>query len=390
MCNLTEINGARSNTKEEFFEQCKAAAILGTLQAGYTNFKFLTQTTRDIVDREALIGVGITGWMNNPKVLFDKEVQREGAKVVKYWNKVVADLIGINQAARTTVVKPSGNASVLLGTASGIHGEHSKRYIRHVQMNKTTEVAQLLAKTNPEMCEESVWSSGTDYVIAFPIISQDGSIYKKDLLGVKQLEYVKNAQENWIEYGTNLELCVKPFLRHNVSNTITVDSWPEVTDYIFDNRNSLCGVSLLPASGDKAFPQAPFTEVRTSEEIINTYGVESLFSSGLIEAGLNAFNGNLWTATSTALGFGEQLTERHEDLLKRDFVRRFSKFSDNFETINDCADCLKDVYNLHKWWKIQKSLVNIDWSTQLGAKEFVDVDTLGSQGCAGGACEIEF
>lgn len=390
MCNLTEINGAMSNTKEEFFEQCKAASILGTLQAGYTTFNYATTATAEIVSREALIGVGITGWMNNPDVLFNKEVQQEGARIVKHWNKVVAGLIGINQAARTTVVKPSGNASVILGTASGIHGEHSKRYIRHVQMNKESEVAKLFFANNPTMCEESVWSSGTDYAIAFPVVSPDTSIYKSELLGVKQLEYVKNAQENWIEYGTNPELCVKPFLKHNVSNTITVDNWKEVEEYIYNNRHSLCGVSLLSAAGDKAYPQAPFTEVFTVEEITGMYGEKSMFSSGLIEAAIQAYGGNLWNATSTALGYGEVLTDKHEHLLKRDFVRRFDKFSLNFKSKDDCANCLKDVYNLHKWWKIQGSIKGVTWAEDLGAKEFVDVDTLGSQGCAGGACEIEY
>jgi ribonucleoside-diphosphate reductase alpha chain len=390
MCNLSEINGSMSNTPEEFYKQCKAASILGTLQAGYTDFEYLTKATKNIVDREALIGVGITGWMNNPDVLFDKEVQQKGAAVVKKWNKIVADMIGINQAARTTVVKPSGNASVILGTASGIHGEHSPRYLRHVQMNKETEVAKLLAKTNPILCQDSVWSQGTDYVIAFPIVSKPGSIYKKDLLGVKQLEYVKNAQENWIEYGTNPELCVKPYLRHNVSNTITVDDWDEVEDYIFTNRNSLCGVSLLPKSGDKAFPQAPFTEVLTMEEITAKYGTVSMFSSGLIEAGLNAFNNNLWTALDTAQGYGEILEDTHEHLLKRDFVRRFNNFAKKFTDEIECSNCLKDVYNLHKWWKIQDNIHIIDWIKELDKKEFVDIDTLGSQGCVGNQCEINF
>ncbi len=126
MCNLTEQNGSLSNSPEEFYAQCKAAAIMGTLQAGYTDFKYLTQTTKNIVDREALIGVGITGWMNNPDILFDKAIQKAGAEQVKKWNRITADVIGINQAARTTVIKPSGNASVILGTASGIHGEHSQ------------------------------------------------------------------------------------------------------------------------------------------------------------------------------------------------------------------------------------------------------------------------
>lgn len=390
MCNLTEINGSLSNSKEEFFEQCEAASILGTLQAGYTDFKYLTDVTKEVVTREALIGVGITGWMNNPDILFGEATQREGAEIVKKINKKVAKLIGINQAARTTVVKPSGNASVILGTASGIHGEHSKRYIRHVQMNKESEVAQLFAKNNPQMCENSVWAQGTDYAIGFPVISPEGSVYKEDLLGIKQLEFVKSAQLNWIEYGTNPNKCVKPFLRHNVSNTITVDDWDAVEEYIYDNRHSLCGVSLLPAAGDKAYPQAPFTEIFTMEEITEKYGTEAMFTSALIEAGLSAFNKDLWTACSTALGFGEKLNDSHDDLLKRDFVRRFSKFSTHFQSEEECSNCLKDVYNLHKWWKIQNSISDVNWVTDLGAKEYVDVDTLGSQGCSGGACEIEF
>lgn len=106
MCNLTEIAGARSTSLAIFLAQCKAGAILGTLQAGYTDFSYLAPATKEIVDKEALIGVGITGWMNQPEVLFNKEHQKLGAETVKYWNKVTAELIGINQAARTTVVKP--------------------------------------------------------------------------------------------------------------------------------------------------------------------------------------------------------------------------------------------------------------------------------------------
>ena len=388
-CNLCEINGDKSLTPEVFYEQCKAAAILGTLQAGYTNFNFVGSATKEIVDREALIGVGITGWMNNPDVLFDVEVQRKGAEIVKYWNKVVSKMIGINQAARTTVVKPSGNASVLLGTASGIHGEHSPRYIRHVQMNKEAEVAKLFAEVNPSMVENSVWTE-LDNVIGFPIEPREGSIYKSDLMGVKQLAYVKLAQDNWIEYGTNKELCVEKYLKHNVSNTITVDDWDEVTEYIYSNRHSLCGVSLLSAAGDRAYPQAPFTEVFTHEQIVEAYGEVALFTSALIEAGQLSFGNDLWTAIATAQGFGEVLTDTTKDLLKRDWVRRFLKFSSNFKDVETCGNCLKDVHNLHKWWSINTKAKDINWVTDLGRKEFTDIDTLGSSGCSGGQCEIEF
>src|SRR5690554_890143 len=293
-CNLCEISGASCNTVEDFLRACKAASILGTLQAGYTDFKYLSAASKEIIEREALIGVSITGWMNNPEVLFDKQNMKEGAEEVKKWNKVVAKMIGINPAARTTCVKPSGNASTLLGTASGIHGEHSPMYFRNVQMNDQDDVLHLIMEKNPKMVETSVWSNtGTDKVVSFPIVSKEGSIFKKDLMGVKQLEYVKLAQQYWVEYGTNVELCVDPNLRHNVSNTITVDDWDEVEQYIYDNRRWFAGISLLSAMGDKAYPQAFFTEVFTAQQLLDKYGNGFSFASGLIVAGLSAFNNNL-------------------------------------------------------------------------------------------------
>lgn len=378
-----------STTVEMFYEQCKYASILGTIQASYTDFKFVSEATKNITAHEALIGVSITGWMNNPNILFDDIVMKKGAEIVKHWNKVVAKMIGINQAARTTAVKPSGNASVLLGTASGIHGEHSPLYIRHVQMNKESEIAQLFMKDFPDMCEDSVWSN-RDITIGFPIISPEGSIYKSDLLGVKQLSYVKKAQDVWIEHGTNYDLCVKPWLRHNVSNTITVDDWNKVTNYVYENRHSFCGISFLSASGDRAYPQAPFTEVLTREQVVDLYGDMALFTSALIEAGLTAFNYNLWVACDTALGYGEQLSDEHKDLLKRDFVRRFDKFSGHFTSKEECANCLKDVYNLHKWWRIQNKIKEIDWVNELSEKTFTDINTTGAQACSGSQCEITF
>lgn len=393
VCNLTEINGGKCDTKEKFFEACKAASILGTLQAGYTNFKYLSDATRKITEREALIGVGVTGWMNNPDVLFDKETMRQGAEIVKATNKQVAALLGINQASRTTCVKPSGNASVLLGTGSGIHGEHSPMYFRNVQMNDQDEVLALIVKSNPKMIEKSVWSStGTDMVVSFPIVSKPGSLYKDKLLGVKQLEYVKLAQQHWVEFGTNEELCTDRRLRHNVSNTITVDDWDEVEEYIYQNRQWFAGISLLSAMGDKAYAQAPFTEVFTATQIFDKYGEGALFASGVIVDALHAFNSNLWVACDTVLGFGEKLNEDSEHLLKRDWVRRAKKYATNYfnDDLTAMTFCLKDCYNLHKWLSIQKTLVDIDFPALLSQQRIVDADTMQGQACAGGACEVVF
>ena len=392
-CNLTELNGGMCTDVDTFKRACKAGAILGTLQSGYTNFNYVSKATKEITEREALIGVSITGWMNNPELLFNKQVMVDGAELVKKVNREIAGLIGINVASRTTCVKPSGNASVLLGTASGIHGEHSPMYFRNVQMSAEDEVTKLLLDVNPKMLEKSVWSSsGTDYVVSFPVVSKEGSRYKDALMGVDQLEYVKLAQQYWVEAGTNLELCVDQNLRHNVSNTITVDDWDEVEEYLFNNRKWFAGVSLMSSMGDKAYAQAPFTEVITAEQIMKQYGDGSLFASGLIVEALHAFNNNLWLACDTVLGFGLKLTEDSSDLLKRDWIRRANKFANNYFNgdLMKLTFCLKDCYNLHKWKNIETSIKYIDFSTELSQQKYTEVDTIGSAGCAGGQCEITF
>lgn len=391
-CNLTEINGSKTTSKEEFFRACRTATIIGTLQAGYTNFNYLTEETKRIFEREALLGVSITGWMNSPDILFDKEILRAGAKIVKDTNKYVAKLLGINPAARTTCTKPSGNASVLLMTASGIHAEHSPRYLRTVQMNKDQEVAQLIRNTNRYMVEDSVWSAdNTDYSIAFPIVSPPNSLFKEQLLGIELLEKVKFAQQYWVEEGTNVELCVDPRIRHNISNTITVpdDKWDEVEQYVFDNKEYFAGISLLSQSGDKDYFQAPFIAVLTPEQIVENYGAGGIFGAGLITDSLRVFP-NLWTAISVAKNPSDQSGEQMDN--RSDWIRRFNKFADNYFDGNvlKAEYCLKDLYVCHKWEKIQQNFVPVDFVSELKERKYTDIDTLGSQACVGQACEIVF
>ena len=392
-CNLTEINGGKCTSQDEFFKACRAGAILGTLQAGYTDFKYLTETSKRIFEREALLGVSVTGWMNNPNVLFDEETQRQGAEIVKSVNKEVAALIGINPAARTTCVKPSGNASVLLETASGIHAEHSARYLRHIQLNKETEVGQLLAKTNPYMVEESVWSAnGTDYCVAFPIITPEGSLYREELYGKALLEKVSTVQNNWVEAGTNVELCANPKTRHNVSNTVTVlpHMWNEVEDYVFENRHNFAGISFLAGMGDKDFAQAPMTEVLTEDQIVAKYGKAALFASGLIVDTRKQGFRDLWEATQIAQTPPEYQGEVSD--LRAEWIRRFNKFADNYfmGDLKETEYCLKDVFLLHKWEKVQQNIQSVDFSSELDEKRFTEIDTMGAIACQGGACEITF
>ena len=392
-CNLTEINGGLCYNEDNFFKACRAAAILGTLQAGYTDFKFIDNVSKKIFDREALLGVSITGWMNNPKILFDDKILENGAKIVKEVNKEVAAIIGINPAARTTCVKPSGKASVLLQTASGIHAEHGHMYIRNVQMNKESEITQAIARYNPYMVEDSVWSSGgTDVVVSFPILPKSGSIYKEDLLGVKHLELVKKAQKHWVNAGTNEDLCADKGIRHNVSNTIIVDDWDEVEKYVYKNRHSFAGISFLPMTGDKDFNQAPNTKVINAKKLVRDYDTAAIFASGIVVDALKAFD-NLWIACATAQGVGEDVNlDITENVLKKDWVRRFQAFAENY-TDNDIKKaeyCLKDAYLLHKWSKIQKSFQPIDWEKDITEKKYTDVDTIASAACVAGACEIDF
>lgn len=392
-CNLTEINGGKCTSPEEFYKACRAGAILGTLQAGYTDFKYLDKTTKKIFEREALLGVSITGWMNNPDVLFDVDIQKEGAEIVKHINKTVAGLIGINAAARTTCVKPSGNASVLLQTASGIHAEHSARYLRHIQLNKDTEVAKLIVDSNPYMAEDSVWSAnGTDYCIGFPVIAPEKSLFREELYGRELLEKVSIVQNNWVEFGTNEELCAAPNIRHNVSNTVTVlpHMWSEVEDYVFDNRHSFAGISFLAGMGDKDFAQAPMTEVLTEDQIVGKYGKAALFASGLIVDTRKSGFRDLWDAAMQAQTPPEYRGEMSD--LNAEWIRRFKKFADNYfmGDLKETEYCLKDVFLLHKWEKIQQNMAPVDFVTQLSQKEFTDIDTMGAIACQGGACEITF
>lgn len=389
-CNLSEINGGAIHDPETFYSACQSASILGTIQAGYTNFPYMTEATKNIFEREALIGVSVTGWMNSPKILFDEEVLRKGARIVKETNKIVSRLLGINPAARSTVVKPSGTASILLETESGIHGGHSPRHIRNAQMNKDSEVVQLIKATNPYMIEESVWSAnGTDYVISFPVIAPKDTIFKKDLLGIKLLEKVKLVQQSWIEEGTDVELCVHPKLRHNVSNTVQVraDQWTDIEKYLYDNRYFFAGVSFIADSGDKDFAQAPFTEILTEQEILEIYGTASFFASGLIVDGLKVFS-NLWKAFDVARNSSDATQERLDTQI--DWIRRFKKFADQYFDGNfkKAEYCLKDIHLLYRWNKIQTHYKDIDFVNNLTAKKFTDVDTLGAAGCSGGNCEL--
>jgi len=268
-CNLTTISAAIAETAARFYELCARAAVIGTLQAGYTEFSYLSPVSRVITEREALLGVSICGVLDRPDVLLDPEVLRTGASVVKTVNAVVARALGIKPAARTTCVKPEGTASLLLGTSSGLHPHHSIRYFRRVQTNVYDPVFQHFKRTNPHMVEPSVYDmNGRTEVITFPIEGPAFGIYREDLSAVKHLEYIRLVQLNWVQAGRRHEK-YSPGLHHNVSCTISVraDEWPSVAGFIWENRQNFTGVALLQDQGDKTYKQAPRESVATPADV---------------------------------------------------------------------------------------------------------------------------
>ncbi len=408
-CNLCELNMKACSTKEVLERACRAAAILGTLQAGYAKFDYLGPVTERIVRREALLGCSMTGMMDNPKIAFDPAVQRRMAQLILDVNADVAAKIKINPCARATCVKPAGTTSCILGTASGIHAHHARRYFRRVQANIGEAPFQYFRGHNPRAVEKSVWNpNGTDAVITFCIEVPDEARTKDTMSAVDLLALVRMTQDNWVAAGRRAERCTASWLRHNVSNTITVGEteWEQVSHYIYDHRAAFAGVSLLPEGGDLDYPQAPFCAVFTYDEVVRDYGVGSLFASGLIVDGLHAFDNDLWAACDCALGRGKSLelpqlqagmVEKdlanlqesiRKLLLQKDWVRRAHKFAKNYFAgdVRRMTYCLKRVNNCKLWEDLKREYLPVDYT--LMAEESDDTKLLDAVACAGGKCDL--
>lgn len=404
-CNLCEINMRVVDNAEKFREACQAAAILGTLQADYTDFGYLGETSTRIAQRESLLGISMTGMMEHPAVAFDPELQRAMAQYILEVNAEVAARIGIGIAARATCVKPAGTTSSILGTSSGIHPHHAKRYFRRAQANEDELLVDFFKAQNPKAVEKSVWNpNGTDVVLTFCVEASPDSLTKRDVDAMELLRKVKLTKENWIDAGKRPELCAQPWLSHNVSNTISVKDgeWEHVESFIFEHRHAFAGVSLLPDGGDLDYPQAPFCEVLGADEIVETYGVGALLASGLIVDGLHAFDDNLWAACDCALGRGENLeTETPKTYPKRvfeaienvrhaklDWVRRARKFALNYfdnDTLK-MTRCLKRVNACKQWEDLTRTYLPVDYTQLIERQDNTTVTQ--TVACAGGKCEL--
>lgn len=395
-CNLNEINGESIKTKEDLMLASEAAAILGTLQAGYTSFPYLGKIAEQITEREALLGVSITGWLNNP-TLFNKEWLNDAAEHILKINEKIAKIIGINPTARATCVKPSGNASVVLGTASGINPDHSPDLFRIMQLNKQNTTAKFLEEHAPFLLEESVRSAtNTDYVVFIPIKNPKDGLYKDQIKGVKHLEYIRQAQLEWVKAGTREERCVYPGMNHNTSCTVVIGDGEreDVIDYIWEWRQDFTAVSFFSDFGDRDFNQAPFTKINGIESIVNEYGTGALFVSGLIIDGLHYFDGNLWKACDILLGKESEssvLGTREQTLLRKSWLARARKFAKNYmkRDIKKTVYLIKDVHLLHKWETINREFQPLDLGNVLPKPEFKDVASLAAMACSGDSCVIK-
>jgi len=252
-CNLCEVNVSNVVDQEDFNSRVKAAAFIGTLQAGYTEFHYLREIWQETTERDALIGVSMTGVGSAAVLQLD---MKEAASIVKAENRRVAKIIGINQAARTTCVKPAGTTSLVLGTSSGIHAWHNKYYIRRMRVGKNEPIYSYLSKNHPELIQDEYFRPHDTAVIEIPQAAPKGSIVRTES-AFDLLERVKRVATDWVATGHKTGSNT-----HNVSATISLKEkdWEPAGEWMWKNRNTYNGLSVLPYDGG-TYTQAPFEDI---------------------------------------------------------------------------------------------------------------------------------
>lgn len=256
-CNLTEINAGTVESQEDLEDRARVATFFGTLQAGFTDFHYLRSVWRRNTEKDSLIGVGMTG-IGNGKIE-DLDL-KTAAEKVKQWNKEYSDLIGINPAARTTTVKPSGTTSCVVGTSSGIHAWHSKYYIRNMQCSVGDDLHTYFTIYHPEIIKTMDYQPGSA-VIGIPMEAPDSAIMREEETAIQFLERVKRVNVDWVKTGYR-----SGPNDNNVSATVNIkpDEWDEVGEWMWKNRNTYSGISVIPFDGG-TYADAPFQDC-TKEE----------------------------------------------------------------------------------------------------------------------------
>lgn len=259
-CNLTEINASTIETQEDLNERARAAAFIGTLQAAYTDFHYLRTIWKETTEKDALLGVSMTGTANKQ---FDNWNLTEAAEEVINENRRVAELIGINTAARTTCIKPAGTTSLVLGTSSGIHSWHDPCYVRRIRVGKNEALYRYLNNNFPELVEDCQFKPHIEAVMSFPQKAPEGAITRDENV-FSFLNRVKRANSEWVHKGH-----IDGVNTHNVSCTINIrdGEWPQVGEWLWEQRHTYTGVSILPFDGG-TYVQAPFETI--DEEKFNS------------------------------------------------------------------------------------------------------------------------
>jgi ribonucleoside-diphosphate reductase alpha chain len=252
-CNLCEINASDIDTQEEYNNRAKAASFIGTLQASYTDFHYLRDVWKKTTEKEALLGIGMTGIASGAVLKLN---MKEAAKVAVEENERVAKIIGINRAARVTTVKPSGTTSLVLGTSSGIHAWHDEFYARRIRVGKNEALYTYLSIYHPELLEDDFFKPTIQAVISVPQKAPQGAITRSES-AIDLLERIKTINKNWIKPGHR-----RGANMHNVSATVTLkpDEWESIGEWLFENKEYFTALSVLPHS-DHTYVQAPFETI---------------------------------------------------------------------------------------------------------------------------------
>ena len=256
-CNLCEVNVSDVADQDDLNTRVKAAAFIGTLQAGYTDFHYLREVWRETTEKDALIGVSMTGIASKKVLELD---MKKAAEMVKRENTRVAKLIGINKAARTTCVKPAGTTSLVLGTSSGIHAWHNDYYVRRLRVGKNEAIYSYLSVHLPELIKDEYFRPHDTAVIEIPQQSPKGSIVRTES-AFDLLERVKQVSDEWVKPGHRAGSNT-----HNVSATISLkkDEWDKAGEWMWNNRDCYNGLSVLPYDGG-TYTQAPFEDITKNE-----------------------------------------------------------------------------------------------------------------------------
>ena len=252
-CNLCEVNASDLESQEDLNNRVKAAAFIGTLQAGYVDFHYLRDIWKETTEKDALIGVSMTGIGSGTVLGYNME---EAAKEVKKENARIAKIIGVKKAARTTTVKPAGTTSLTLGTSSGIHAWHNDYYIRRIRVGKNESIYPYLNKNHPELIEDEYFRPHDTAVIQIPQKAPEGSILRTES-PFQLLERVKKVATEWVKTGHR-----NGSNSHNVSATISLkeDDWELAGQWMWENRKYYNGLSVLPYNGG-TYTQAPFEDI---------------------------------------------------------------------------------------------------------------------------------